>query len=52
MIPLERVKNIIDKYNILEKELSSGSLESKKFADKSKEYSELKDIIAVANNSG
>ena len=50
MIPLERVKNIIDKYNILEKELSSGSLESKKFADKSKEYSELKDIIAVAKS--
>ena len=50
MIPLERVKNIIDKYNILEKELSSGSLESKKFAEKSKEYSELKDIIVVAKS--
>ena len=50
MIPLERVKNIIDKYNILEKELTSGSLESKKIAEKSKEYSELKDIIAIAKS--
>ena len=48
MIPAEKVKNIIDKYNSLEKELSSGKFDTKLFAKKSKEYSDLKNIIEVA----
>ena len=45
MIPLNKVKDLINKHNTLEKELSSGDIDKKKFADKSKEYSELNDII-------
>ena len=48
MIPAEKVKNIIDKYNSLEKELSSGKFDTKLFAKKSKEYSDLKNIIKIA----
>ena len=48
MIPAEKVKNIIDKYNSLEKELSSGKFDTKLFAKKSKEYSDLKNIIEIA----
>ena len=35
MIPLQKVKDIIDKHNILEKELSSGKVDPKLFAKKS-----------------
>ena len=48
MIPLQKVKDIIDKHNILEKELSSGKVDPKLFAKKSKEYSNLCRIILVA----
>ena len=48
MIPLQKVKDIIDKHNILEKELSSGKIDPKLFAKKSKEYSNLGRIILVA----
>ena len=48
MIPIEKVKDIIEKYNDLEKELSSGKIESKLFARKSKEYSNLGNIIGIA----
>ena len=48
MIPLQKVKDIIDKHNILEKELSSGKVDPKLFAKKSKEYSNLGRIIFVA----
>ncbi len=48
MIPFQKVKNIIEKHNSLEKELSSGNVEPKLFAKKSKEYSNLKNIIEVA----
>ena len=48
MIPIEKVKDIIEKYNDLEKELSSGKIESKLFARKSKEYSNLGNIIRIA----
>ena len=48
MIPLQKVKYIIDKHNILEKELSSGKVDPKLFAKKSKEYSNLGRIILVA----
>ena len=48
MIPLEKVKDIISKHNNLEKELSSGKIEPKMFAKKSKEYSNLGSIISTA----
>ena len=48
MVPLQKVKEIVDKYESLEKELSSGSIDSKLFAKKSKEYSRLKSIISIA----
>ncbi len=48
MIPTDKVKNIIDKHHSLEKELSTGEFDPKLFAKKSKEYSDLKNIISIA----
>ena len=48
MIPLEKVQVIIAKHNNLEKDLSSGKIDPKLFAQKSKEYSSLGSIISVA----
>ena len=48
MIPVDKVKQIIDRYNSLEKELSSDKFDSKLFANKSKEYADLKHIINTA----
>ncbi len=48
MIPLQKVKDIISKHNDLEKELSSGKIDPKLFAKKSKEYSSLGGIISTA----
>ena len=45
MLPEEKVQNLIDKHHKLEKKLSSGEIDKKKFADVSKEYSDLNDII-------
>ena len=48
MVPLEKVKEIIFKHADLEKELSSGNVDPKLFAKKSKEYSNLGNIISIA----
>ena len=48
MLPREKVQKLIDKHLELEKELSSGTVEKKKFAEISKEYSDLNDIINQA----
>ena len=48
MVPLEKVREIITKYSTLEKELSTGDIDPKLFAKKSKEYSSLGNIISVA----
>ena len=48
MIPLHKVKDIIDKHDNLEKELASGNIEPKLFAKKSKEYSDLGNIVSTA----
>ena len=48
MIPFQKVKEIISKHKNLEKELSSGKIEPKLFAKKSKEYSNLESIISTA----
>ena len=50
MIPIEKVKDIVDKHKVLEKELSSGTIDPKLFAKKSKEYSNLESIITIAKN--
>ena len=48
MLPREKVQNLVDRHLELEKELSSGKVEKKKFAEISKEYSDLNDIINQA----
>ena len=48
MIPLKTIEELISKHTLLEKELSSGDTDKKKFADKSKEYSDLNEIIEDA----
>ena len=48
MIPLDKVRDLISNHEILEKELSSDKIDKKKFAEKSKEYSDLSDIIVEA----
>ena len=48
MVPLEKVQDIIAKHNNLEKDLSSGSVDPKIFAQKSKDYSNLGNIISIA----
>ena len=48
MIPLEKVKNIVDKHSKLETDLSSNTVDKKKFAEMSKEYSDLNEIIEDA----
>ncbi len=50
MIPREKVEAIVSKHNIIEKELSSGSVDPKIFAEKSKEYAELGTILKNAIN--
>ncbi len=48
MIPIQKVKDIIVRHGNLEKELSSGKVDTKLFAKKSKEYSNLGNIILIA----
>ena len=45
MIPLKTIEDLISKHSFLEKELSSGKVDKKLFAEKSKEYSDLHEII-------
>ena len=48
MIPVNKVRDLISKHESLERDLSSGTVDKKKFAEKSKEYSDLNDIIKEA----
>jgi len=48
MIPLQKVKDIILKHDALEKDLSSADIEPRLLAKKSKEYSNLGNIISIA----
>ncbi len=50
MIPLKKVEDLIQKHKNLEKELASGNIDKKLFATKSKEYSDLNEIIKHAIN--
>ena len=48
MLPQQKVQNLIDRHLILEKQLSSGEVDKKKYAEISKEYSDLNDIVKYA----
>ena len=48
MVPLSKVQELIIKHSKLEKDLSSQEIDKKSFAEKSKEYSDLNDIIKEA----
>ena len=48
MVPQKKVEDLIQKHAELESELSSGKVDKKLFADKSKEYSDLNEIIKEA----
>ena len=45
MIPQKTIEDLISKHTVLEKELSSGEIDKKLFAEKSKEYSDLNEVI-------
>ena len=48
MIPKKSIEELINKHSTLEKELSSGEVDKKLFAEKSKEYSDLNEIVTNA----
>ena len=48
MIPQKTIDELITKHSNLEKDLSLGSIEKNLFAEKSKEYSDLNEIIDIA----
>ena len=48
MIPNKTVEELISKHSLLEKDLSSGKIDKKLFAEKSKEYADLNEIIQDA----
>ena len=48
MVPIKKITDLISKHAFLETELSSGQVDKKLFAEKSKEYSDLNEIIQEA----
>ena len=48
MIPQKTIEELIAKHSMLEKDLSSGDIDKKLFAEKSKEYSDVNEIIGDA----
>ena len=50
MIPQKKVEELIIKHSNLEQELSTGQINKKEFAEKSKEYSDLNEIVEDARN--
>ena len=48
MIPITKIEQLVSKHESLEKELSSGEVGKKDFANKSKEYSSLGEVIQCA----
>ncbi len=45
MIPIEKIEAIVARHDALEKELSTGNIDTKEIAKKSKEYSDLGNIV-------
>ena len=50
MIPLKTIEELILKHSTLEKDLSTGEIDKKLYAEKSKEYSDVNEIIINAKN--
>ena len=50
MIPLKTIEELITKHSNIEKDLSTGDLDNKLFAEKSKEYSDLNEIVGSAKD--
>ena len=48
MIPAKTIEELILKHSTLERDLSSSSIDKKLFAEKSKEYSDVNEIIENA----
>ena len=48
MIPIEKIEAIVARHEAIEKELSSGNIDSKTYPKKSKEYSDLGNIVDSA----
>ena len=48
MIPQKTIQELINKHSILEKSLSSGEIDKKLFAEMSKEYADLNEIVGDA----
>ena len=48
MIPKKTIEELITRHSFLEKDLASGKIDKKVFAEKSKEYSDLNEIIESA----
>ena len=48
MIPTKTIEELISKHSALEKDLSSGEIDKKIFAEKSKEYSDVNEVIENA----
>jgi len=48
MIPIEKIKLIVEKYNNLEKQLAASDIDKRDFVQKSKEYSNIGEIINEA----
>ena len=48
MIPIKTIEELISKHSTLEKDLSSEEIDKKLFAEKSKEYSDVNEIIENA----
>ena len=50
MIPLKTVEELIIRHSSIEKDLSTGGLDNKLFAEKSKEYSDVNEIVGNAKD--
>ena len=48
MIPEKTIEELISRHSTLEKDLASGKIDKKHFAEKSKEYSDLNEIVESA----
>ena len=48
MIPEKTIEELISRHSSLEKDLASGKIDKKHFAEKSKEYSDLSEIVQSA----
>ena len=50
MIPIKTVEELIIRHSSIEKDLSTGGLDNKLFAEKSKEYADLNEIVGSAKD--